>query len=168
MATIIPGNEGTFKSDTAEGRLLEVAAHLQILETSGTANPQGLRQLNLSLNLRNGTYSGSFQLPTTVALLPTGGISVVAAPYLVGSAVIAGSGNPTIKSLTAEGQLLEVLMLLQSLERQVGRNPNNRNYVTGSLDSETGQFSGQLTVPIQASLSAEGDLVVTAVPYLVD
>lgn len=74
-----------------------------------------------------------------------------------------------LKATTAEGLALEVLMRLQALERTPAKNPDNRNFVTGSYNSDTGVFSGSFSFPCTQTLDGTtGALIVSAQEYLAD
>lgn len=77
--------------------------------------------------------------------------------------------NTALKSTTAEGLALEILMRLQALERTSAKNPDNRNFISGTYNSDTGVFSGSFSLPCDQVLDATtGAVVVTAQEYLED
>ncbi|MBD1925758.1 hypothetical protein H6F74_05605 [Trichocoleus sp. FACHB-90] len=72
-----------------------------------------------------------------------------------------------LKADTAEGLALESLMQLQAIERTTARNPDNRNFVTGTYNSDTGIYSGTFSFPVAQTIDpATGNLVLAATPYL--
>lgn len=74
-----------------------------------------------------------------------------------------------LKATTAEGLALEALMRLQGLERTAAKNPNNRNFVTGSYNSDTGLFTGTYSFPVTQTIDATtGNLTLVADEYLED
>lgn len=78
-----------------------------------------------------------------------------------------GTGG-TIKSSTAEGALLESAIYVQTLEADTSSNPNKKNFVnvTINTDAKIATISGSL--PIEFSQNAAGQIIVQAVTYLVD
>lgn len=81
-------------------------------------------------------------------------------------ATITAGTAATFKQGTAEGQLLEVLMYLQLLEKDPAKNTANRNYVTGTFNSDTLFLNGSYQLPLTTVLQAGGDLVLTASTYM--
>lgn len=72
-----------------------------------------------------------------------------------------------LKSTTAEGLALESLMQLQAIERTAARNPDNRNFVTGTYNSDTGIYSGTFSFPVNQAIDAtSGNLTLEAAEYL--
>lgn len=74
----------------------------------------------------------------------------------------------TIGATTAEGAALEVLMYLQSLERDTAKNPQGRNFVTGTYNSDTGIYSGTFSFPCTLALNPDGSIKLSADEYLQD
>lgn len=72
-----------------------------------------------------------------------------------------------LKAGTAEGLALETLMRLQALERTPANNPDGRNFVTGTYNSDTGVYSGTYSFPVTQTIDAtNGNLVLEASEYL--
>lgn len=167
MATAIAGTGGTFKSNTVEGQALEAIEALVTSELNSTANPDGLTGVTLSYNRRSLLASGTFDLPASQTIDGNGSLILTATNYLTGVTVTPGT-NGTFKSTTLPGYVLEVLMKLQLLEQTTANNPNNRNLVTGSFNSETGKYAGNWAIPFTAATQADGAILFTATEYLID
>lgn len=74
-----------------------------------------------------------------------------------------------LKSDTKEGLALEALMSLQAIERNPGLNPDNRNFITGTYNSDTGVFAGTYSFPVaQVIDAATGQIRLEATEYLLD
>lgn len=166
MANISPGLGGTFKQSTAEGRALEVLVYLQLAEKSTPSNPDSINNVSGSFDEEEGTYTASYSIPATQTINSQGQLVLTVSPYLQGVVIDPGADNPTFKSTVPEAYLLEVLMYLQSLERNTTKNPQNINAVTGTYNSDTGIFSGIVVLPVSLSLAADGSLAINAQTYL--
>ncbi|MBD1899265.1 hypothetical protein NDI44_08675 [Trichocoleus sp. DQ-A3] len=82
---------------------------------------------------------------------------------------MSGLTGDDLKATTAEGLALEALMKLQALERTPAKNPDNRNFVTGTYNSDTGVFSGTYSFPVIQTIDATtGNLTLVADEYLED
>ncbi|RAM49473.1 MAG: hypothetical protein C6Y22_22220 [Hapalosiphonaceae cyanobacterium JJU2] len=79
--------------------------------------------------------------------------------------ITAGTGA-TIKSLTAEAQLIETFTYLQLAEADTSRNTNARDYVQGNFNINTATFNGSFSFPVVSSVNSEGQVVTSAVSYL--
>ena len=72
----------------------------------------------------------------------------------------------TTTATTLEGQLLEIAMAVQEAERDTARNPDGNNSVTGQFNSETGVFSGALTINYSTAAGTGGAVLLTADEYI--
>ncbi len=164
MATITPGTAGTFTSTTAEGQALEAIIWLQQREASDAANPNGENRIDGSIDIDLATFAGTFRIPATQSLNNQGQLILAASTYLSSGVFTPGSGG-TFKSTTIEGYVLEVLMYLQILELQPAKNPQSRNYVTGSYNSDTRVYTGTFNFPVSLAL-VNGSIQTSASEYL--
>lgn len=73
----------------------------------------------------------------------------------------------TLTATTLEGQLMEVVALLQEAEADETRNPNGDNNVTSSVDSDALTFSGTFSIPVTQTVVG-GNLTHPASAYLGD
>ncbi|HEY9657738.1 MAG TPA: hypothetical protein V6C65_04675 [Allocoleopsis sp.] len=166
MATIAPGTGGTFKTTTAEGRSLEVLMFVQIAESNSSNNPENQNGVDGSINTETNLFEGTFRLPANQTINGNGELVIAAIPYLVGLTITPGGDNPTFKSTNPIAYLLEVLMYLQALERNPAKNASNRNYITGTYNSDSGLYQGSFRIPIVIGLAPDGSIAVTADQYL--
>lgn len=164
MATITPGTGGTILSTTAEGQLQEILGYIRQKEAVANTNPEEITAVNGSHSQNSLTYSGNFDFPCTQAINGTGQLVISATHYLSTPSFAPGTGG-TFKSTTPEAYALEVLMYLQGLEQISGNNPSNRNFITGSFNSDTGRYSGTFSLPVALSL-VSGLPTYTATEYL--
>lgn len=80
-------------------------------------------------------------------------------------AITPGSGA-TIKSGTAEGQLIETIAFIKSQEQLASRNPKGSNAVQMSFNLGTLQASLSFTMPAQPGINTLGQPITTADIYL--
>lgn len=165
MASITPGTGATFTVATAEGQAIAALNFLNKRENTAEANPNGEDRIDGSFDTDLMTFAGNFRLPATQSLNSLGQLVISATPYVSSGAFVPGTGG-TFKSETIEGYVLEVLMYLQNLELQSAKNPNNRNYITGSYNSDSRLYSGTFSLPITQEIGADGTVSFAAVEYL--
>lgn len=166
MATITPGTDSTFKTGTAEGRAIEAICYLQLQESLTENNSSGRDAIQATFDLSDNTFSGTYAIPAEQGFSANGGLTISAVPYLQNVSISPGTNAPTFKSQTLEAYVLEVLMYLQAWERNTVKNPQSRNYITGSFNSDTGIYQGTFTLPISLVLDATGKASFSAVEYL--
>lgn len=167
MASITAGTGATLKSDTAEGQCLESLVFLQLQENSTQRNPAALSNVVGAIDTDLLVFSGTFTIPASQTLGSSGSLVIAADPYLSGVIFTPGTGG-TFKSVTAEAYVLETLMYLQALEQNLLKNPQNRNFITGSYNSDTKVYTGTFSLPILLSLGTDGEVICVANPYLLD
>jgi hypothetical protein len=166
MAAINPGVGGTFKAETAEGRLIECLCFLQQQESISAQNPNQKNAVQGSFDIEEAAFSGAYVIPAELSISDDGSLAVVAAPYLQGGSQINPGTGATFKSVWIERYCLEVLMHVQNLERNTAKNPQGRNGVTGSFNSDTGVYAGTFSVPVVISLESTGRVAFVAQEYL--
>ncbi len=168
MATIIPGTNATIKSNTAEGQLHELCTYLEINEAIYSANNPTATIDNISSNhfQNSATFSANFSIPVQQTINADGQIVYSATDYLNSISFTPGSGG-TFKSSTCAGYFIEVVIYLQNLERNPATNPENRNFISGTFNSDSTIFSGAISLPVTLSIDNSGRVVYTAKEYLV-
>jgi hypothetical protein len=164
MTEITPGTDGTLKTDTAEGQLLELFTYLQLAEANAVKNPNGRNFISGTYNIDTLVFSGSFSLPVLFTTL-AGQISIGATEYLTNPGFDAGSGG-TFTSDNPAQYLLEIITFLQNREADTEVNPQQINNVSGTLDTDSRLFSGTVSIPLTMTLSNSGDAVFSAKEYL--
>ena len=167
MASITSGTGATLKSATAEGQCLEALVFLQLQEASTSRNPSAFNNVDGAIDTDDMLFSGSFNIPASQTLGSSGSLIIAADPYLSGVIFTPGTGG-TFKSVTAEAYVLETLMYLQALEQNSLKNPQNRNFITGSYNSDTKVYTGTFSLPISLTLGTDGAVTCVANPYLLD
>lgn len=167
MTLITVGTGATLNAPSAEGQCLEALVFLQIQEASSLRNPTVQNNVDGAIDTNDMVFSGAFNLPATQTLGSSGSLVIQADGYLASVIFSPGSGG-TFKSVTPEAFALETLMYLQVLEQITAKNPQGRNFITGSYNSDTKVYSGTFSLPITLSLGATGEVIAIANPYLVD
>ena len=165
MATIQAGTGETFKSTTAEGRLIEAVCFLRLCELNIEKNPTEINSVLGDFSIADSTFTGQFNIPCLQTLTEAGSLAVSAAPYLLNTGFAAGA-NGTLKSATIEAYLLEIVSYLQVLENTPVKNPEGLNNVSGTFNSDTNIYSGTFAIPVQLVLDAVGKATFQAVEYL--
>lgn len=81
-------------------------------------------------------------------------------------AIITPGSGGTIKSTSAEAQLLEVLNFLRLQEKIPSKNQQGVNNVEGTFSIVNDGFSGSFDIPVTFSLNASGQPVISVPEYL--
>ena len=166
MATVTPGTGSTIKSTTAEGQAHEVLTYIGIRQRSLSTNPGEVTNITGQHDQQALIFSGTYQLSVSQAINSSGTLTLEAVPYLVGTGFQVGTGG-TFKGNSPEKYALEVLMYLQSLELNPATNPQNRNFITGTYNSDTGLYQGSFNIPVLCNVDAVTGIVnYGASPYL--
>ncbi|MFQ4134759.1 hypothetical protein PGN35_000395 [Nodosilinea sp. PGN35] len=166
MATVTPGTGGTIKSTTAEGQAHEILTFLGIKQRNLTTNPGEIAKVTGQHDQQALIYSGTYEFSVTQSISASGSLTLEAVPYLVGTGFQVGTGG-TFKGNSPEKYALEVLMYLQSLELNPVLNPQNRNLITGTYNSDTGLYQGSFSIPVILAIDAASGVVnYGANPYL--
>lgn len=166
MAVISPGTVGTFRSSTAEGRAVEVIVYVGNVQKVVANNPDALSIVTTTFNQSEDTISGSFSIPAEQTVSTGGSLAIAAKLSLIGVPIAPGGDEPTFKSSDPCSYLLEVLMFLQYVERISTRNPQSRNYISGTYNSDTGIYSGSFQLPVSFNVDEMGAIQITAQEYL--
>lgn len=165
MARIQVGQNGTLNSTTVEGQLHELCAYLQIGETTVENNPNGIDNLVGTHFQNSATFTGNFTIPVQQAINASGQVIYSAVDYLSNFQFFPGTEG-TFKSNTCTGYFIEVVIYIQNLESNSTYNPDKRNYVTGTFNSDSTIFSGSINLPINVNIDENGGVVYTAKEYL--
>jgi hypothetical protein len=81
-------------------------------------------------------------------------------------ATITPGNGGTIQQTTIEGQVIEAITLLQLRESESANNPNNRNAITLSINTNTREFVASFVIPVGQSFNTDGSIRISATPYL--
>lgn len=73
----------------------------------------------------------------------------------------------TTTATTLEGQLLEIVQTMQIAENNSATNPNGSNFVTGTINTDTENFTGTFNIPVTPAIGAGGVATYAAEAYLV-
>ena len=166
MATITPGTGGTIKSTTAEDQAHEILSWISLKQADSVINPGLVENITGTHDQQALVFTGTYSLSVSQAIDSNGNLTLTANTYLVGAGFQVGTGG-TFKGNSPEKYCLEVLMYLQSLEADPSKNPNNRNFVTGTYNSDSRIYAGSFSLPVILGVDAGTGLVnYGANPYL--
>lgn len=145
---------------------MEIISFLAIKQADVVSNPNEATKVYGSHDQNALVFAGTFELDTAQTIGADGSLTLAATAYLINTGFAPGTTG-TFKSTTPEAYALEVLMYLQALEQTEGANPANRNFITGSYNSDTGLYQGSFSIPCTVALdAATGAIEYTATPYL--
>jgi hypothetical protein len=166
MSTVTPGTGGTIKSTTAEGQAHEILSWISLKQANSVINPAQAENVTGTHDQQALVFTGTYSFSVTQTIDSSGNLNLAANTYLVGSGFQVGTGG-TFKGNSPEKYCLEVLMYLQSLEADATKNPNNRNFVTGTYNSDSRVYAGSFSLPVILGVDAGTGLVnYGANPYL--
>lgn len=166
MASVTPGVDGTCKSSTAEGHLHEVLTFIALKQAQTLTNPSGITNVTGSHNQQSLVYAGTYRFTVSQSISAEGALVLTAESYLVGTNFMPGTGG-TFKGNTPEKYALEVLMHLQGLEQDPALNPQNRNFISGTYNSDNQRYEGSYSIPVILGVDAVSGVVnYGANPYL--
>ncbi len=81
------------------------------------------------------------------------------------TSITPGTGS-TLKSVTAENALIELVTILKNGEANTTINPNKRNYVTLDFNVNTGSVAISFNIPSIPAITPTGSIEITASEYL--
>lgn len=145
---------------------MEILSFISAAQADSVKNPTGAANIVATHNQSTRIYSGSYRFDVAQAITGDGTLELEAQPYLVASGFTPGTGG-TFKGTTPEKYALEVLMYLQLRENTPSLNPDNRNFVSGTFNSDNGRYDGTFSLPITFTLDpSTGAIIYSASPYL--
>ena len=109
MAVVLPGDNGTCKSATAEGQLHEVISFLALHQGHTDTNPDAVTNVTANHNQQGKTFSGTYRFNALQSITSDGHLEIEVQPYLVGTGFQVGTGG-TFKGNSPEKYCLEILM----------------------------------------------------------
>ncbi len=165
MVSITPGTGATISSDTAEGQLVETVAFLRQQEQDSTKNPNLRTSVAGTISLTSKVFSGTIDLLTEVTINSTGNAVVSIKETLSGVDFSAGSGG-TFKSNTPLNYLAEIVTYLQIQEASELSNPQSKNYITSTINSDAQTLTGTFSLPIEYTFDKNGGICFQTAPYL--
>ena len=164
--TQIPVQEGeTLRTNTIEGRILELASYLQLAQNNLSKNPDKITYVTLAINAVNLTSSISFNIPVTISTDSPGNILLKAQTIGIDFGMNPGVGG-YFRSLNPLQYFMELTAYLQNLELDKTKNPNELNYISADYSLDEGIYSGTISLPISFNIDPTGLVAFKAVPYL--
>lgn len=145
---------------------MEILSFIGLAQASTVQNPTGATNINATHNQQNRLYAGSYRFDVVQAIGDGGTLELQAQPFLTGTGFTPGTDG-TFNGTTPEKYALEVLMFLQSRENTPALNPDNRNFISGTFNSDNGRYDGAFSIPTTFALNpTTGAIIYTASPYL--
>lgn len=168
MGSVVPGTGGTLKSNTIENSLYEALVIASNWENDIAKNPSGEKRIALITDTPSKLFNANFTLKIARELTATGVPSFPVQSQLIGTGYTAGSGG-AIVSGNIYAAIVEICEEIQKREAIAAKNPLNLNGVTElSYNSETLTVAGSVTLSIDTTTDATGNVVSRARAYLVD
>lgn len=166
MALITPGTDATIKATKAESQLFHALMLLQEVEASSTYNPNRTDAVQTSFNDNTLTFTARFDIPCEQRLV-NGVAGFNGKNYLPNyTAFSAGSTSGNFKSTNLPAYAVEVIYYCQILENTSASNPDNKNFINATFDSDKQTFTGTITLPYTRTIDASGDVKMSISEYL--
>jgi hypothetical protein len=162
---LTPGTNGTLKSTTLEGAIIELAVFLNNSELNTTINTASANNISPSFSLDNSAFLTSFNIPATQTVNSDGTVKISATEYLTGTGYVPGTGG-TLESTTPVAAFLELVTLATDAQADPTHNSSGITNITSSYDTNNAVFTGSITLPIAASLDSSGHALFTSTGYL--
>lgn len=166
MAVITPGSGGTLKSATLEGQILEIGTLLIAAQRVADQNPQNRTYLTCDTSNDNYLWNLNYNFPVTRTAIAGGGYKIGAEEYLEGGFTFAPGSGGTFSNPTSLGYLLDLIFYGQDKEKLINSNPNQLDYISGSLSLNTDLVTGSISLPIAPTIATDGKITWAVVPYL--
>jgi len=165
MASITPGEGGTFSGDTGEKLAFQALRWWQIQEENKSVNPLGEEYFTGSLNTDtdNKFFEGNWKIPAMFSPKPLVAMSVGA--IYQGLTFSPGSGG-TFVGETASSYTLEILLWLVHKQNDNSSNPDKFNYITAQYDANEQMWQGTFKLPYTTTLLSNGGTQDIARSYL--
>ena len=159
MVAITAGTGATITSPTAEGQAFLMLQWWQNMEEDPSKNPTSIQRFTGSKGTDNDRFfSGSWQIIAKQEISATGSLIITADPYLTGLTFYPGSPAGTFKSTNPAAYLLEILNFLMARQKDSTKNPQNKKYITGIYNADSGIYQGQFSIPFATTMQANGTL----------
>lgn len=168
MGSVTSGSAGTLKSSTIENILYEALTIGANWENDLTKNPSGERKIALSQDFAAKRINAGFTFSLTRERTATGATAFPVQSQLVDTGYKVGTGS-TIISTNIYAAIVEICEELQRRDADSNKNPQNLNTVTAlTYDSEALTVTGSITLVVDFSTDATGNIVSRARSYLTD
>lgn len=165
MGQATPGTGATITANTLETQLGHAFWLLVQYQSLPEYNPAELNYVQYDIDPEESVFTGAFDLPCTREL--TGGKpAYTAINYLQNVPFTPGNPSGSFISLSLPSYFLEILTFMQGVEANPRFNLAAVNNLSGTYDTDTSIFSGQLSLPIRAVINPDGVIVTSFLEYL--
>lgn len=167
MASLTPGTGGTLKSTSIEAAFHEALCLATLAEQDSLKNPQKLRRVGLSLDLRMSQVSGSFSFVFEPTAATDGAATFPITEYLIGINYAKGTGGE-LKSSALCGAIVELAEKIQAKQRLTSKNPSGMFAITRlAYNSDVKIVSGFFAYNVTGSV-VNGIFSTAAKTFLMD
>lgn len=168
MGAVVPGTNGTLKSNTIENMLYEALNIAINWENDQIKNPTGEKRITLTEDKSAKQVTASFDFKINRDKTTVGATSFPVQSALVGTGYTAGT-TPAIVSDNIYAAIVEICEEIQRRDADSRKNPQSLNTVTTlNYVSESLTVSGSITLVVDASTDNFGNVVTRARAYLLD
>lgn len=165
MAIVRPGIGATITQNTLEGQLGHAFWLLKEYQASPIHNPAELDYVQWGIDPTSLKFTGSFSFPCTRELIDAKPAFTIR-NYLENVPFSAGNPIGTFGNSTLPAYFLEVFTVMQVIEGIYQANPTEINNISGTYDTDTLIFSGELALPINPIMNSDGVLIIYFNQYL--
>lgn len=165
MAICRPGTGATITAPTQEAQLGHSFYLLNFYQSIPANNIGEVDYVQADIDLEEMTFTGSFDLPCTREYV-NGKPTFTVTEYLQNVPFTPGNPSGSFGSSSLPSYFLEILTFMQGVESFPQFNPAEVNNLSGTYDTDTAIFSGQLTLPIEVIMNPSGVLGVYFKEYL--
>lgn len=180
MATITPGSGATITADSAEKFLAAAIWLIQSLENNPVRNPSAINNVTGGMSDDSQSMTASCNFFAAVTDDSNGNAVFTSLDYLTTPSGGSAHWNPgtggTIQSNTIQGAIFEIVRLIDNLENQPAKNPQNKKCVSytinsASLGSGTANVNVSISIntfPLTTTQAPNGTQTVVGQNYLLD
>lgn len=166
MTTLNPGTGGTLKATTLENAIQEILVWIIATERDIAKNPNQIRNItSLSWDLTTRLFSASYTIPVIKNIDATGNSCFQGKEYLTNDGFIQGSGGDLL-STGAVATLLEISERIQTLENDLAKNPDSKNFVGGTFNTNSLTYSGSVSAIFKEKFDTDGEIIFEVEEYL--
>lgn len=143
---ITPGINSTISDSTIEAQLLKSLLLLELWEKISEFNPNGKDFVQATFHTESYSWEVSFSLPCHQAINELGNPTLLGENYLSNTPFTPGDPVGTFKSLSLPAYCIELIMTGQIWENNSQYNPNIRNNIAATFNSDRNLLIGTVTI----------------------
>lgn len=143
---ITPGTNATISDPTIEAQLLKSLLLLEFWEKNTEFNPNTRDFVQATFNTEALSWDITFSLPCRQAINDMGSPTLLGENYLTNTPFTPGDPSGTFKSLSLPAYCIELIMTGQIWENNSQYNPNSRNNIAATFNSDRNLLVGTVTI----------------------